>query len=492
MRTLLRYIPKQLNLMFLLTLAAQAVGLVKVTLVARTFGASSDYDAFIISSTVASTLFTFLSSGLGVVMVPAFVQKQRAAAINAFLTAVYALGIVVAVVLLCTKDLLLAAAPKASNELVAHISALLAVVLLTQLITVSAAVATAYLQCQERFAFTKIASLAGSLFLLTAIICNPHLAILDFALYSLIGALITASAQFVLAIRLGYRFRPNLKWRREGVFGQFKVLLPSVLGSSLYQISILVDTLLATSLGEGFPSLLYYGTTVYFVGANLITANIGTYSYPKIAAAWVNDRTDVVRIINQAITLASLLAGGMLGLYLTAGHAALSIALSTGALSGAEVSTIYFLALILLAVLPTVTMRDLLSRCFYAAGNTRTPFINGLWATALNFTVSIVAAQMIGIYGIVLGTALSGVFAMFTLLARLTRKYDFTADAFLRMCGRMLLIMLACAGAALGSSAILSWCGVHNPIASSLLFLLLAAVCALLAYRFSRAQAAGR
>ena len=80
-----------LLLMLLLSVATQCVALLKSTVTASAFGASLEMDAYNFSNNIILFLFSFLSSGVTAVIIPAYVQKKPRAAVDSFLTLLYLL-----------------------------------------------------------------------------------------------------------------------------------------------------------------------------------------------------------------------------------------------------------------------------------------------------------------------------------------------------------------------------------------------------------------
>ena len=77
--------------MLLLSVATQCVALLKSTVTASAFGASLEMDAYNFSNNIILFLFSFLSSGVTAVIIPAYVQKKPRAAVDSFLTLLYLL-----------------------------------------------------------------------------------------------------------------------------------------------------------------------------------------------------------------------------------------------------------------------------------------------------------------------------------------------------------------------------------------------------------------
>ena len=85
-KTLLNGESGHLALMLVLSVATQCVALLKSTVTASAFGASMEMDAYNFSNNIILFLFSFLSSGITAVVIPAYVQKRPGEVTDSFLT----------------------------------------------------------------------------------------------------------------------------------------------------------------------------------------------------------------------------------------------------------------------------------------------------------------------------------------------------------------------------------------------------------------------
>ena len=81
-------------------------------------------------------------------------------------------------------------------------------------------------------------------------------------------------------------------------------------------------------------------------------------------------------------------------------------------------SAIYLFSQIFLII------RDLIFRYYYAKENTTATVYNSLISSVLNIIVSIVLANFIGVYGVILGTLISGVVSTIGILISMKKNYE--------------------------------------------------------------------
>ena len=68
-------------------------------------------------------------------------------------------------------------------------------------------------------------------------------------------------------------------------------------------------------------------------------------------------------------------------------------------------------------------LRDLIYRYFYAQSDTKTPVKNSLLVSAVNISVSIVLAKLIGVYGIIIGTVVASLVSFARITWQMKIKY---------------------------------------------------------------------
>lgn len=89
--------------------------------------------------------------------------------------------------------------------------------------------------------------------------------------------------QFPFLHRLGFLTRPVLNWRDEGVQRVLKLMIPSIFGASVGQISILINTIFASFLKVGSVSWLYYSERLAYFPLGVFGVALATVVLPHLA-----------------------------------------------------------------------------------------------------------------------------------------------------------------------------------------------------------------
>ena len=119
--------------------------------------------------------------------------------------------------------------------------------------------------------------------------------------------------QFVFQLpflkRIGMLPRFSFNWRDEGVRRILRLMAPAVLGVSVAQISLLINTVFASFLGTGSVSWLYYADRLMEFPSGMLGAALGTILLPSLAKYHAEQKfDDYSKLLDWGLRLTLLLA----------------------------------------------------------------------------------------------------------------------------------------------------------------------------------------
>jgi putative peptidoglycan lipid II flippase len=132
--------------------------------------------------------------------------------------------------------------------------------------------------------FFNIGSIVGGVTLGAWI--DPHFgprALIGLALGTLIGGALQFAVQLPPLGRLGYRFRPDFKWRDQGVRAILGLMGPSVIAASTTQFNVLVNSMFASTLGDGAIFWLAIAFRLMQLPLGLFGVALGTVTLPLLS-----------------------------------------------------------------------------------------------------------------------------------------------------------------------------------------------------------------
>ena len=195
-----------------------------------------------------------------------------------------------------------------------------------------------------------------------------------------LGWAVFAGGALQLAFQIPYLRRVNmlprfsLNWKDEGVRRILKLMAPAVLGVSIAQISLLINTVFASFLDTGSVSWLYYADRLMEFPSGMLGAALGTILLPSLAKCHAAERYDEYsKLLDWGLRLTLLLAA----------PAALALALLAvpliatlfhhGAFTGTDVFHTRDALLAYSIGLVGLILVKVLAPGFYARQNIRTP-----------------------------------------------------------------------------------------------------------------------
>ncbi len=140
-----------------------------------------------------------------------------------------------------------------------------------------------------------------------------------------VGVFVAGILQLALMLpflhRLGMLTLPRWGWRDSGVRRILKLMLPALFGSSVAQINLLVDTILASFLITGSITWLYYSDRLVELPLGVFGVALGTVILPRLSGEHARDAPEqFARTLDWALRWAVLIAvPAALGLAVMAG-----------------------------------------------------------------------------------------------------------------------------------------------------------------------------
>ena len=158
-------------------------------------------------------------------------------------------------------------------------------------------------------AFTPV--LLNLTFIAMALFAAPHVAepvmVLGWAVF--VGGALQLAFQIPSLKKIGMLPRPAFNWRDSGVRRILKLMAPAVLGVSVAQISLLINTVFASFLDNGSVSWLYYADRLMEFPSGMLGAALGTILLPSLAKYHAGGKfDDYSKLLDWGLRLTMMLA----------------------------------------------------------------------------------------------------------------------------------------------------------------------------------------
>jgi putative peptidoglycan lipid II flippase len=280
-----------------MTLVSRVLGLVRDVLIAKLFGASLGTDAFVVAFRIPNLLRRLFAEGaFSQAFVPVLSEYRtrkgeletkllvdRTASLLALALAVAtALGVVAAPAVIYVSAPGFAAVPAKFDLTVALLRVTFPYIFFISLVSLAGGV----LNTWSRFAIPALTpALLNLSFILGALFFAPYfdppIKVLAWAVFA--GGALQLGFQVPALARIGMLPRLRLPFSDPGVRRILTLMAPAALGVSVSQVSLLINTIIASFLGDGRISWLYYADRLMEFPTALLGVALGTVLLPSLS-----------------------------------------------------------------------------------------------------------------------------------------------------------------------------------------------------------------
>lgn len=409
-----------------MTLLSRILGFVRDFVIARAFGAGLATDAFFVAFKLPNLLRRMFAEGaFSQAFVPILGEYKNSRSEEDTRTLIDHVATVLSIALFFVTAIGVAAAPFlvwisapgfAANpgkfELTVELTRItFPYILFMSLVALSGGILNSW----SRFALPAFTPVLLNLsFIAMALLATPYFdpPVLALGWAVFIGGALQLAIQVPALRRLRMLPRPSLNWRAAwadpGVRRISLLMGPALIGVSVSQISLLINTIFASFLTTGSVSWLYYADRLMEFPSGMLGAALGTILLPSLSRAHAKgDTQEYSKLLDWGLRLTLLLAA----------PAALALAI----LAVPLISTLFFHgaftaddvlrtreALVAYAVgLTGLILVKVLAPGFYARQNVRTPVKIALISLAATQAMNLAFIGWIGHAGLALSIGLA-------------------------------------------------------------------------------------
>lgn len=278
----------------------------------------------------------------------------------------------------------------------------------------------------ERFTVAASSPVAGNIFIIFSLVClSETLHSPGYALaWGILGCgVVQFLWVFVPCQVSGLFIMPRIPRLTPSLRKFFRILLPAALGSSVVQINLFLDIMIASYLKVGGISYLNYADRLAQLPLSVIGAAMSTVLLPTLSRQLGRgDRLGAERTQSAALQMAMTLTMAP-----TIGLIALAVFLvrylyAHGAFTDSSVLPTAYTLQALATGLPAYILLKLFSTTFFANGNTKTPMMVGIFGVCLNVMLNLILIQRFEYVGLALSTSVSAWVQTIVLAALLRRR----------------------------------------------------------------------
>ncbi len=414
-------------------LASRVLGWLRVVVIGNVFARDpAQLDAFYAAFRIPDLLFQLVAAGaLGSALIPILAglfasgEDDRAwrlvsTVANLLLVVLAVAGVVVWVIAPWLVSTIIA--PGFDAETQALTTDLTRIMVLSPVFLALGAVASSILNARNHFAASAVAPIVYNLAIIgAALILAPSMGAVGLALGVVAGALGHILVQLPPVRGYGFRWKPVVDTRDALTRRTFGLMAPRAVGLGATQITFVVVTALATTLGVGAVTSFTIAFTLLQIPIGLIGVPLGIVLFPSMSREFAIGNVDEVRaLLSRALRLVVFVLVPITALMAILPHEVVALLFPTFDPAAID-QTAVTLRAFSLGIVAHASIA-VLARAFYARQDTVTPVIAAVAAVVVNTTLAWLLLAPLGLPGIALAIAIAAWLEAGILLVLLARR----------------------------------------------------------------------
>ncbi|HLO34586.1 MAG TPA: murein biosynthesis integral membrane protein MurJ, partial [Candidatus Deferrimicrobium sp.] len=340
---------------------------------------------------------------------------------NLMLAALLVLGLVV---LVAAPAIIPAITPGFTAEQTSRTVDLTRIMLLSPIFLALGSLVTSVLNARGRFAASAIAPIVYNLAIIGAAwFLAPAWGITGLAIGVVAGSLGHLLVQLAPLRAEGYRYDRQIDVADPEARQALKLMAPRALGLGAGQITFVVVTSIASTLGGGAITAFNYAFTLLQIPIGVIGVPLGIVVLPSLSREAAVGRLDeFAALISRAIRLVLFVMLPTTGIAIVLRREIVGVLFGYSRFDAAALDLTAATLLTFLTGLTAHALIAILARAFYARQDTRTPVAAAILAVGINSTLAGVLAGPLGLPGLGLAIAIAAWVETIVLLVLLRRN----------------------------------------------------------------------
>jgi len=419
-------------------LGSRLLGVVRSVAIADTFGTSPELGAYWVGFRLPDLIFQLLAGAtLASAFIPTFVRqftnrgeeeawRLASSVLNLVAGATFVLallGMLLAPVLVPIMAPGLGEDVGREAELRSLAVDLTRIMLLSTMFFSVSGMFMGILNARRHFLYPAMAPMIYNLSIIVAALLSHNVRVL--AVGVVVGALLHLVIQLPALRQVGMRYNLIAKWRDPAVREVGRLMLPRVLGLAAWQFNFLITLFFASIISDQAISAANYAWLIVMTPLGIFGMAIATALFPTLADQAAQERSEDMRwtVSNSLRLILFLTLPASVGLMLL-GQPLVIFLFQRGEFGAASTditaSALIFYSIGLFALGGT----EILSRGFYALGDTRTPVAFAVLSMVLNliFCLILVVALPLEVRGLALAMSLASIVEFLLLFRALSRR----------------------------------------------------------------------
>jgi putative peptidoglycan lipid II flippase len=395
-------------------LISRVLGWLRLVVIADAVPDPAELDAFFAAFRIPDLLFQLVAAGaLSSALIPVIAglletdgESRAWRVVSTVANLMVATLLVLALIVLVFADRLVPIYTSGFGpEAMARTIELTRVMVLSPIFLALGALATSVLNARGRFAASAIAPIVYNLAIIgAALLLAPTYGALGLAVGVVLGSLGHLLVQIRPLQAIGFHYEPRIDAADPAARKALALMAPRAVGLGAGQITFVVVTSLATTIGVGAVTAFTIAFTLLQIPIGVIGVPLGVVLFPSLSrGAASGDHVEFVGLLTRSMRL---LAVVMIPVGVLAAIVRVEVvALLFGQLDPVTIQRTADTFLAFLLGLPAHALIAVLARAFYARQDTVTPVALAVLAVVVNTTLAVALVGPLGLPGLAIAIA---------------------------------------------------------------------------------------
>lgn len=414
----------------LIIAASKVFGLLRESIFAAYYGASTYSDAYKIGFGLPTMLLFVVSSAITVSFIPVFsdyIKENKSDERLYFINNTFNIGVLVSLVLagvslVFAPQIVRFIVPGYNDETLALTVRLFIISIPVFPFLTLYNLGSGYLNAQKKFVIPAVSGLAFNAVIISFLLLLNKSGIQIITLGSMLAVACQFAIQIPYIIKTGYRFRPVVNFNDKGFKKIMQLSLPIILGASFSQLNIyFFPRILGSRLDAGSISALDYANKISNLTDSIFVVSILTVIFPNLTS--VSDNMDkFVMTLKKGVRSIILVCVPLSLMMIVLRKPIIAFLYERGRFDADAVKLTSIALGCYSAGILGGAFIGIFNRAFYSLKDTKSPMLIGLAVTVINIVLIFILVDKWGVGGIALSNSISMTIGAIMLIYRVRAR----------------------------------------------------------------------
>lgn len=426
---------------FIITIFSKILGFCREISLTYIYGATSLSDVYIISTSIPNILFASILGSLSTTFIPLFheiendsEEKSLYFTNNIFNITIFISIVIIILSILFTKPLVKLFAIDFMGDKLELAIRFTKIIIFGVIFIGLNNILASYLQIKGKFLIPNMVGFPYNIIVILTIILSSFTNSYIMIIGALFGLLFQFVFLFYFSKKQGYKYKFYVNFKDKYLIKMIILMIPVFIGSSVNQVNSIIDRSLASTLDDGYITILNSANRLnsFFMGI-FITA-ISSTVYPILSKLSINNKKDEFgKTIINVISIVIVLMVPVSIFVIVLSEPIVKFVFERGAFDSYDTKmTAIALSCYALGIV-AFSLRDILGRIFYSVQDTKTPMVNGFIAVLINILLNLILIDILGYVGLAISTSISALVCILLLFRSLNKRFpNFRKDIIIK------------------------------------------------------------